>query len=151
MNIDRIPIAYRLLPLAVCLALTLSGCGFMSIVRVSVNNPLRPGDVAFITPGETTFAAVVGRLGPPNELKELQDGVVASYYFLDAKYTRLNFGWFGRFVLPPGVPSPDVVMAGGGLGTDMFQVLFDRDWKATDTAFAYRTGTPSFSPWPFRN
>ena len=141
----------RDLVIAVILVLNfaLSGCGFVTFVRVSVNNALRPGDVAFITPGETTFATVVERLGPPNELRELHDGVVATYFFLDAKYTRLNPGWAAGFLLPPGVPSPDVVMAGGGLGTDMFQVLFDRDWKATAAAFAYHTGTPSFSPWPF--
>ena len=150
MNIYRVPIAYRLLPLAVCLALTLSGCRLVTFVRVSVNNALRPGDVAFIIPGQTTFRAIVDRLGPPNELRELHDGVVATYFFLDAKYTRFNPGWASGFLLPPGVPSPDVIFAAGGLGTDMFQVLFDHDWKATDVAFAYHTGTPSFSPWPFR-
>jgi len=139
---------YIAIALTLVMVLVASGCGFVTFARVSVNNPLRVGDVAFITPGRTTFVTVVDRLGPPNELAELHDGIVATYYFLDAKYSRVNFGWFARFWLPV---SPDVVLAGGGLGTDMFQVLFDRDWVAIDAAFAYHTGTPSFSPWPFRN
>jgi hypothetical protein len=116
------------------------------VVRVSMNEPLKPEDVAFIEPGRTSFAKVVDRLGPPDALSPLAHGVVATYYFLDVKYSRVNFGEIARFWVPV---KPDLVMAKGGLGTDMFQVQFNGNWVAVSQSFAYHTGTPRFNPWPF--
>lgn len=133
----------RLLPIAYCLLLMLSGC---TLARVSVNDPLHPEDVAFIVPGQTSFLKVVDHLGAPDSLNPSEDGVVATYYFLDAKYSRVNFGLIARFWSPV---DPDFIFAAGGLGLDMYQVQFDRNWITRASSFAYHTGSPRFSAWPF--
>jgi hypothetical protein len=135
-------IAHCLLPLA--FLVMFAGC---TIVRLSINDPLRAEDVAFIVPGETQFSRVVAHLGVPDSLTASERGLVAKYYFLDAKYSRVNFGGIARFWSPV---DPDLIFAAGGLGLDMFQVQFDVHGTALASSFAYHTGTPGFIPWPFR-
>lgn len=126
--------------------LTVTGCGVASFVRVTINDTIKPEDVAFIVPGTTTFPEVVAKLGAPDELIGLDQGAAAAYHFRDAKYSRLNFGWPLRFWLPV---QPDMILAGGGIGTDVFQVVFDDRWVARAYAFARHSGASRFSPWPF--
>jgi hypothetical protein len=137
------PHASRIL-IALCLLLGFSGC---TVVRLSINDPLRAEDVVFIVPGETQFSKVVAHLGVPDSLTASEQGLVAKYYFLDAKYSRINFGRIARFWSPV---DPDLIFAAGGLGLDMFQVQFDASGTALASSFAYHTGTPGFIPWPFR-
>lgn len=124
----------------------MAGCGLASFVRVTINDPIKPEHVAFIVPGTTTLPDVVGKLGAPDELIGLARGAAAVYHFRDAKYARLNFGWPLRFWLPV---HPDMILAGGGIGTDTFQVVFDDRWVARAHAFAHHSGASRFSPWPF--
>jgi hypothetical protein len=128
--------------------LVLSGCGLASFTRLSVNDPIKPEDVAFITAGQTTLAEVVAKLGPPDEVLGLNDeaGAVALYHFLDVKYARINYGWPIQFVSPV---SPDMIMAGGGLATDVFQVKFDSQWVARHYAFAKHVHASQYRLWPF--
>lgn len=126
--------------------LSLTGCGFISTTRVTVNDRIAPQDVVFIVPGKTTFKEIVTHLGAPDALTNTALGAVVAYHFRDAKHTRINLGWPTRFFLPV---SPDLVLAGGGLGADVFQVFFDSHWVAQTYAFAHHTGGPSFNPWPF--
>jgi hypothetical protein len=126
--------------------LSLPGCGFISTTRVTVNDRIAPQDVAFIVPGKTTFKEIVAQLGAPDELTNTALGAVVAYHFRDGKHTRINLGWPTRFFLPV---SPDLVLSGGGLGADVFQVFFDSHWVAQTHAFAHHTGGPSFNPWPF--
>lgn len=126
--------------------LSLTGCGFINTTRVTVNDLIAPQDVVFIVPGKTTFKEIVTHLGAPDELTNTELGAVVAYHFRDAKHTRINLGWPSQFFLPV---SPDLVLAGGGLGADVFQVFFDSHWVAQTYAFAHHTGGPSFNPWPF--
>src|SRR2546426_7622000 len=80
--------------------LTLTGCGFFSTARVTVNDPIQPDDMVFIVPGKTTFMEVVAQLGTPDELTGMAHGAVVVYHFRDAKYSRINFGWPSHFFLP---------------------------------------------------
>jgi hypothetical protein len=139
-----------LLPLATCLvSLVLSGCGFASFTRLSVNDPIKPEDVTFITPGKTTLAEVIAKLGTPDEVIGLDDaGAVVSYHFLDAKYARINYGWPLQFVSPVSV---DMILAGGGLATDVFQVAFDSQWVARQQAFAKHVQASQYRLWPFKD
>ena len=143
MNVVPLPIARHLLPVAYCLTLILSGCTF---TRVSVNEPLHSEDVSFIVPGETSFSKVIDRLGVPDSLTPTEEGMVARYYFLDVKYTRVNFGIIAKIWSPV---DPDLIFAAGGLGTDMFQVQFDGNGITLASSFAYHTRTRSFNAWPF--
>ncbi len=137
----------HLLPLAVCLVpLGLSGCGFATVARLSINDPIRQEDIAFIVPGQTTLADVVKHLGAPDELVGLDGGAAVLYHFRDAKYSRVNFGWPARFWL---TVSPDLILSAGGLGTDVFEVVFDSRWVVREHAFAKHTSNSSFNPWPF--
>lgn len=91
-------------------------------------------------------AQVVSTLGAPDNLRGTDRGAVAVYHFRDAKYSRLNLGWPLHFWLPL---SPDLILAAGGLGTDVFLVTFDRRWVAQEHAFAPRTAATRYSVWPF--
>lgn len=137
---------WRLATVILIVLLALTGCGLFSSARVTINDQIQPGDVTFIVSGKTTFTEVVAQLGAPDELTGTAHGAVSVYHFRDAKYSRVNFGWPLRFFLPV---SPDMVLAGGGLGTDVFQVFFDSQWVAQTYAFAYHSRGPSFNPWPF--
>ncbi len=126
--------------------LGLSGCGFATVARLSINDPIRPEEVAFIVPGWTTFAEIVEHLGAPDELAALDEGAVVAYHFRDAKYTRVNFGWPARFWL---TVSPDFILSTGGLGTDVFEVTFDARWVVREHAFTKHSGHARFNLWPF--
>lgn len=142
---------FRLLPLATCLVpLVLSGCGLASFNRLSVNDPIKQEDVAFIELGHTTLTQVVAKLGTPDEMISLGDdeGVVAFYHFLDAKYTRINYGWPLQFV---SLVPVDMILAGGGLGTNMFLVMFDRQWIAKQQSFAKHMLASRHRLWPFKD
>jgi hypothetical protein len=135
--------AFRTVTLLVILTLLASACTF---ARISVNNPLRTEDVSFIVPGQTSFTNILARLGVPDSISPSEDGMVATYYFLDAKYSRVNFGLIARFWSPV---EPDLIFAAGGLGLDMFQVQLDGKGVARASSFAYHTRDRQFNAWPF--
>lgn len=110
-----------------------TGCGFATFARVTVNDHIDQEDVTFILLGKTSFGEIVDRLGTPDEMAGTSAGGVAFYHFRDAKYSRINLGWPLRFWLPV---TPDLIVAGGGLGTDVFEVAFDRNWIAQQHAFS---------------
>src|SRR5574341_1030076 len=123
----------RLLPLASSLILMIYGCGLATFARVTVNDPITNETVAFIEPGVTTLDDVVAKLGAPDELEGLEHGAVMSYHFRDGKYSRLNLLWPLRLLLPE---NPDLILGGGGLGTDLFQVFLDNRWVVQTHAFS---------------
>ena len=125
----------------------LTACGLISIARITVNEPITQEDVAFIVTGETRLADVIQHLGAPDELMGVEEGAVIAYHFRDLKYSRVNFGTLLRFWSPV---QPDLVTSGTGLGTDVFQVAFDREWIVQHHAFAKHVPpTSRFIPWPF--
>lgn len=125
----------------------LSGCGLVTIARVSVNEPLSVRDVAFIQPNETTFTDLIARLGAPDEIVGSDEGVVAIYHFLDATYSRINYGLVTRAWSPV---SPDLLTEGLGMGFDRVEVLFDTSWRVHHVGFArYHDRPPGFKFWPF--
>lgn len=126
--------------------ISVTGCGLMTWSRLSLNDPIKPDDVAFIVAGQTTFAQVVAQLGAPDQLTGVKDGAVARYQFRDAKYFRINLGWPLRFFLPE---NPDFVLANTGLGADIFQVTFDRGWVVQQHAFAKHQEAARYRLWPF--
>lgn len=130
-----------LLPLA--LAAALSGC---NVARLTINTPLTSDSVAFITEGRTTLADVIAKLGAPDSMTDAETGTLVTYRFLDAKYSRVNFGW----LLKPWSPvDPDLVFSRSGLGTDAFEVLCDNNWIVTHQAFVRHRPGPPFTPYPF--
>jgi hypothetical protein len=135
----------RVIALAIVM-LAVSGCGLVSIVRVSVNDSVTAEDVSFIEPGKTTLTDVVARLGMPDEMTGSENGALILYHFRDAKYSRVNYGWILRFWL---ALQPDFVFAGGGLGTDVFQVAFDDRWIAQHHAFSKHSQASRYKFWPF--
>jgi hypothetical protein len=126
--------------------LVIAGCGFYSAVRLTVNDHISEQDVGFIERGKTTLPQVVEKLGAPDELTGHDTGVVLTYHFRDAKYSRVNLGWPLRFWLPV---QPDIIFAGGALGTDMFQIAFDQHWVAQYHAFAKHSQGVQHRLWPF--
>ena len=125
------------------LCLTFTGCNF---VRISLNTPLTPEDVTFIVPGQTTLTDVVAKLGSPDSLTDSTTGMVATYRFLDMKYSRVNFGW----LLKPWSPiDPDLIMSRTGFGTDAFQVLCDANGIVTQHSFLRHVSDLPFYPYPF--
>jgi hypothetical protein len=123
--------------------LPLLGC---NVVRVSLNTTLTPQDVAFIVPGETTFSDVVTKLGAPDTLTASETGILATYRFMDLKYSRVNFGWLAK----PWTPiDPDLILSRTGLAVDAFQVAIDPGWVVQHHAFQRKLSPTPFYPYPF--
>lgn len=127
-------------------ALSLAGCGFVSWTRVSINEPIRDQDVAFIIPGKTTFPQIQARLGAPSVLSEVNSHMVARYYFLDAKYFRINWGWPLRVLIPY---PPDLVMSRAGLAADAFTVVYDARGVVQSHAFTRHKAAADYRLLPF--
>jgi hypothetical protein len=119
------------------------GC---NVVRISLNTVLTPEDVAFIGPGKTTLADVVTKLGAPDSFNDSDAGIVATYRFLDLKYSRVNLGWLAK----PWTPvDPDLIFSRTGLGVDAFEVLCDRQWVVVHQGFQRHLYRHPFHPYPF--
>jgi hypothetical protein len=120
------------------------GC---NVVRISLNTVLTPEDVSFIVPGRTTLAEVVTELGAPDSITESATGIVATYRFIDLKYSRVNFGWLAK----PWTPvDPDLIFSRAGLGIDAFQVMCDSQWIVLHQGFQRHLYRPPFHPYPFQ-
>lgn len=129
--------------LTVMVCLSVVGC---NVVRVSLNTTLTPEDVAFISPGNTTLTDVVTKLGAPDAIGESETGMIATYRFVDLKYSRVNFGWLAK----PWTPvDPDLIFSRTGLGVDAFQVAFDPRGVVVHSSFQRRPAGLLFYPYPF--
>ena len=127
-------------------ASSIAGCGGpIGWVRVTVNHPLAPHDVAFIVPGRTTWTEVTSRLGAPNRLAAAGDGLVADYLYSDGKSFTINPGWPLGFLGPVSYAPHSLVLGGQGIGTHTFQVAVDvggtvryADFRRGEAASQYR-------------
>ncbi len=122
---------------------TLTGC---NIARLTINTPLTPQHVAFIAEGRTTLAEVVNALGAPDSMAEAESGTTVVYRFLNAKYSRVNFGWL---VKPWSPVDPDLVMSRSGFGADAFELICDANWVIIHQGFVRHRPEPLFTPYPF--
>lgn len=129
--------------LAALLTAPLSGC---NVARLTINTPLTPDAVAFVTEGQTTLTDVVDKLGAPDSIADAEGGTVVTYRFLNAKYSRVNFGWL---VKPWSPVDPDLIFSRSGMGTDAFELLCDTNWVVTHQAFVRHRPEPPFTPYPF--
>ena len=134
-------IRHSLLILMLCI--TIAGC---NVIRITLNTPISQADVAFIEPGKTTLADVIGKLGTPDSITDSDIGVVATYRFLDMKYSRVNFGWL---VKPWSPVDPDLIISRTGFGVDAFELLCDQNWVVTHQSFLRQLSGPRFNPYPF--
>lgn len=135
----------RLCPILLSIVMcgTSVGC---NVVRIILNTPLTQDDVAFVIPGQTTLADAIAKLGAPDSITDSYTGVVATYHFLDMKYSRVNFGW----LLKPWSPvDPDLVISRTGLGADALELLCDSNWVITHQSFLRHLSGPRFNPYPF--
>ncbi len=132
-----------LMPLFMIMCVAFVGC---NVVRITLNTPLAQNDVAFIVEGQTTLADVITRLGTPDSITDSDTGIVATYRFLDMKYSRVNFGWLLKLWSPVDV---DLLISRTGLGTDAFELLCDSNWVVTHHGFLRRLSGPRFNPYPF--
>jgi hypothetical protein len=105
--------------------LTAAACDPISWTRVTLNHPLKAEDVTFIVPGKTTLKDVVARLGAPDQLIGIHDGMAANYLYEDSKYFRVNFGWPLGVIDPLSYAPHDFVLANSRLSADTFEVAFD--------------------------
>jgi hypothetical protein len=140
----KLPLS-RLCPilLSVVMCMTFVGC---NVVRLTLNTTITQNDVAFIVPGKTTLADVITKLGTPDSITDSNTGVVATYRFLDMRYSRINFGW----LLKPWSPvDTDLIISRTGLGTDAFELLCDSNWVVTHQSFLRHLSGPRFNPYPF--
>lgn len=129
--------------LSIALLLAIHGC---NNVRITLNDPINQNDVAFIIPGQTTLSDVTAKLGTPDSITRSAKGAVATYRFLDMKYSRVNFGWLAK---PWSPIDPDLIIARNGMGTDAFQVLYDSHWVVTQYTFLRHPSPRRFNPYPF--
>src|SRR5690349_8740711 len=121
----------------------LPGC---NVVRVTLNTPLTPADVAFIVPGQTTLLEVVDKLGAPDSINNSNTGIVSMHRFLDMKYSRINFGWLAK---PWSPVDPDLVFSRTGFGTDAFEIFYDSNGVVIQHSFLRHVTERTFHPYPF--
>lgn len=132
-----------LIVLLLTLCMTTAAC---NVIRIKLNTPLNQDDVAFIEPGKTTLTDVVAKLGVPDSITDSYLGVVATYRFLDMKYSRVNFG----YLLKPWTPvDPDLIISRTGFGIDAFELYCDSNWVVTHQSFLRQLSGPQFNPYPF--
>jgi len=132
-----------LIVLLLTLCMTTAAC---NVIRIKLNTPLNQDDVAFIEPGKTTLTDVVAKLGVPDSITDSYLGVVATYRFLDMKYSRVNFG----YLLKPWTPvDPDLIISRTGFGIDAFELYCDSNWVVTHQSFLRQLSGPLFNPYPF--
>ena len=147
----RINLIIRRLGLAfviVICALPTTACILIS--HVTINDPINQETVTFIQEGRTTFKDVVEELGTPNQLIGSKGGgAIAIYEFLDLKYSRVNYGRALQFIAQSYGQDTDMILAGGGLGIDMFQVTFDERWMAKSYTFSKHANSSRYVYWPF--
>ena len=124
-------------------ALTLSSCQWR---RLTVNDSIRPEDVAFIRQGHTSLAEVCAKLGAPDEIAATGDVLVARYRFRDGKYFKIDLGRLLSFWSPV---TPEMSMARGQVETDVFQVVMNPQGIVQEHAFAFQSPATRFNPWPF--
>ena len=129
--------------LIVILCVTAAGC---NVVRITLNTPISQDDVIFIEPGKTTLGDVIGKLGAPDSITDSYIGVVATYRFLDMKYSRVNFGWLAK---PWSPVDPDLIFSRTGFGVDALELLCDQNWVVTHQSFLRQHSGPRFNPYPF--
>jgi hypothetical protein len=144
----------RNLSISVALALavmSLNACsqGPLTVRRVTLNQAISADDVAFIRPGKTDLSSVIEKLGAPNEVLPLKDGLLTRYYFADGKYFKANYAWGLRFLIP--FFTPDIDLGGGGIGRDVLQVTYDDRWFVRDHAFSFHSNSSEFVVWPFKD
>ena len=125
----------------------IDSCGFADFARVSVNEPITMEDVAFIRPDRTTFAEVIDRLGTPDAFIESDVGVIAVYRFLDAKYSRINYGIVASAWSPV---TPDLITEGLGMRLNRLNIRLSSTWVVQRTDFTNQPDRHSgFNPVPF--
>src|SRR5688572_30008531 len=129
--------------LLIIIGLLSSAC---NVMRITLNTPITPQDVAFIVPGQTTLPEVVERLGSPDSLNNTSTGIVSIYRFLDMKYARVNLGWIARFWSPV---DPDLIFSRTGFGTDALQVFYDSNGVVIEHSFLRHLKELPFHPYPF--
>ncbi len=129
------------------MVILIGGCGFADFVRVSVNEPITMEDVAFIRPDQTTFSEVIDRLGTPDELLASETGVIVAYRFLDARYSRINYGILASAWSPV---TPDLITEGLGMRLNRLTIRLSPTWVVQGTDFTNQPDRPSgFNPVPF--
>jgi len=135
-------------PFALCLLIaSLTSCGPVIWQRLTLNQPITKDEVAFIHAGQTYLSEVAQELGSPDEILNLKNRLVARYHFSDTRYFRINFGWGLRFFIP--YYTPDLVLSGGGSGTDVFDVACDSHLVVQETSFAFHKSSSRFNFWPW--
>jgi len=130
-------------------ALGAAGCDPISWTRLTLNQPIKAEDVAFIVPGQTKLEDVIARLGAPDQLIGARDGIVVNYLYEDEKYFRVNFGWPLGFVSGVSHVPHDFVLANSALGADTFQVAFDTRGTVRYSGFFHGTAGTHFKMSPF--
>ena len=74
---------------------------------------------------------------------------LARYYYADVKYFRVNFGWPLGLWQPAALVPHDLILGGGGLGVDVFQVELDQRWIVQQYTFAHESAAAGYRVWPF--
>ena len=127
----------------VLIALWGTGCDFR---RVVVNEPISPEILQRLNPGEDSLNDIVQALGAPDEINEMNKGMVLRYRYGDSKTMRVNFGWLFRIFLPV-VPSLNLGRGEGA--TQVLHIAMNGDGTFDHYFVQDPPSPPRFWFWPF--
>jgi hypothetical protein len=131
------------------LGLGAAGCGPIGWRRVTLNHPLDAREGAFIVSGKTTWDEVTARLGAPNRLVAVKDGMIADYVYSDGKSFSVDFGWPLGFIGPVPYAPHSFTLGGQGIGKHTFQVAFDAGGVVEYADFRRGQAASEYRVWPF--
>ncbi len=118
----------------------IDSCGFAECSRVSVNEPIAMEDVAFIRPDQATLAEVIDKVGTPDEPLASETGAIVGYRFLDARYSRINYGILASAWSPV---TPYVITEGLGVRLNRLSIRLSPTWGVQGTDFTNQPDRPS--------
>jgi hypothetical protein len=128
--------------------LTAAGCSPITWTRTTLNQPIHPADIAFITPGHTPWRDVTARLGAPSAIDPGAEGFIARYFFYDAADFDADLGTPLDYVGPISRAPHELDTGGTGIGGDVLTVVVDHSGVVTLAALSHADKTAHFNPLP---
>jgi hypothetical protein len=135
--------------LVLALAPLLGACTPIVWTRTTINQPMKPNDFAFISPGQTTWREVTDRLGAPNVIDPGPGGLIARYFSYDSAYFDADLGYGLNYVNPILAQLPHSLDTGGnGIGGDILTVVVNHAGIVTLVSFSKGDKTARFDVLP---
>ena len=143
-----LPARRLLLALACLTGLATAGCAPITWTRTTLNQPLHPADIQFITPGQTSWREVTDHLGAPTVIDPGTEGFIARYFFYDAADFDADLGYPLNYVGPISRVPHELDTGSTGIGGDVLTVVVNHAGVVDFVSFSHTNQIAHFNPVP---